>query len=138
MPLLDWNGQLKLGHAQIDADHKKMVELLNRMHDAAATDKGSKICSRILSDLIAYSRSHFALEEQLMAIERYPQREQHKAEHEALIREVVELRVRLDRGTAAPDAALFEGLKHWVTEHIQGSDRALVSALKATDIAHAT
>lgn len=138
MPLLDWNGHLKLGHAQIDADHKKMVELLNRMHDAAATDKGPKVCSLILSDLIAYSRSHFALEEQLMALGRYPRREQHKAEHEALIREVVQLRVRLDRGATAPDRALFEHLKNWVTDHIQGSDREFVAALKVSALAHAS
>lgn len=131
MPLLNWNGQLKLGHAQIDADHKKMVELLNRMHDAAATDKGPKVCSLILSDLIAYSRSHFALEEQLMVLERYPQREQHQAEHEALIRDVVELRVQLDRGTTVPGPALFEHLKDWVASHITGADRELVAALKA-------
>lgn len=131
MPLLDWNSQLKLGHAQIDADHKKMVELLNRLHDAALTGMGPKVCSRILSDLIAYSRSHFALEEQLMTLGRYGRRDDHKAEHEELIRAAVEIRVMLDRGELDPDRALFERLKDWVSDHVRGADRELVAALRA-------
>lgn len=131
MSLLDWNCQLKLGHAQIDSDHKKMVELLNRFHDASRTEHSHRICSLILSDLIAYTKAHFALEEQLMAISQYEQLAVHKAEHAALLKDIVELKTRLDRETAELDQELFDFLRHWVSSHIQGADRTLVAALQA-------
>ncbi len=137
MSLLDWNGHLKLGHAQIDSDHKKMVELLNRFHDASHTEHSTVVCSLILSDLIAYTKAHFALEEQLMTISQYGQLAAHKTEHNALMQQIVELKTRLDRGTAELDSELFEFLRDWVCKHILESDRALVSALQAEALAQA-
>ncbi len=138
MPLLEWNDSLKLGHTQIDSDHKKMVDLLNRLYEATITDRGSRVCSSILSDLIAYTKSHFALEEQLMVIRRYDMLDEHRAEHSALMKDVVALQSRLDRDISRLDCAQFEFLKAWVSNHILDSDRALVAALVSHVIAPAS
>ncbi len=138
MSLLDWNSRITLGHPQIDSDHKKMVELLNRFHDASHSEHSLKVCALILSDLIAYTQAHFALEEQLMGISHFEQMAEHQAEHRALMKEIVELKTRLDRGSASLDQDLFEFLRNWVASHILGSDRALVSVLLADSLASAT
>ncbi len=132
MSLLEWNDSLKVGHARIDADHHKLVDLLNRLYEAMNAGKGATVCTPILAELISYTQSHFAMEEALMKAARYPKLAEHKAQHTALINDVLGFKSRLESGSPALTVPLFKFLKEWLSKHILGSDRELASALKLT------
>jgi hemerythrin-like metal-binding protein len=131
MPLLPWNAKLEVGHSQIDSDHKKLVELLNRLHDAMQAGQARDVCGRILDELIQYTRVHFATEERLMAQHGYAQAATHKAQHASLVQEVVQFKSRFDAGSIALSVSLFKFLKDWLSNHILQSDKTLVAALNA-------
>lgn len=121
--LLTWSDDLSVGIQEIDEQHKELVVLLNRLHDAVAAHHGATVCSEILNELAEYTRVLFIAEESLMRILHYPEFEQHKAEHEALVAQVVALQQKLASGQATITFELLHFLKLWLTKHIAGSDR---------------
>ncbi|MDD5585979.1 MAG: hypothetical protein PHY92_03355 [Alphaproteobacteria bacterium] len=34
MPFMEWSDTLSVNNATIDSDHKRLIELVNRLHDA--------------------------------------------------------------------------------------------------------
>lgn len=129
MALMEWNNSLMVGHSKIDTDHKKLVDLLNRLYDAMQSGKGANVCGQILADLITYTKQHFAMEEQLMSGSGYEKLGEHKAQHAKLVDDVLAFKARLDTGATTLSVSLFRFLKDWLSNHILGSDRELVAAL---------
>lgn len=121
--LFAWSDDLSVGIQEIDEQHKGLVALLNRLHEAVVSHHGSEACSEILNQLAEYTRVHFIVEESLMRILHYPEFEQHKGEHEALVAQVVALQQKLAAGQATITFELLHFLKVWLTKHIAGSDR---------------
>lgn len=73
-----WSDELSVGIEEIDEQHKVLVNLINRMHNAIAEKHGSEVVSGILAELVDYTKIHFAVEESLLRILGYPGYEEHK------------------------------------------------------------
>ena len=58
-----------------------------------------------------------------MRILGYPEYEEHKKQHEELIRSVLDLAKKVDSGKAGVSFALMHFLKNWLTNHIMESDK---------------
>jgi len=128
MDWIAWDETLDTGHAGLDAEHRELARLFNRLRDA--TDgEGKAACARLLDDIIEHSRTHFELEQQLMAQQRYPMAEQHTAEHEMLLRQAFEYRANFDLDTAAARSTLKNFPEVWLAYHILFSDKALAAFL---------
>lgn len=124
MALIDWSPKMSVGIASIDADHRKLVVLVNDLYEAMSVGEGSKVLDRVLDELIQYTRTHFVREEGLFRTHGYEHEAEHKAEHDKLLRTVDDLRRRVDAGERVSPVATGSFLKQWLTEHIQGSDMA--------------
>ncbi|MBI5921514.1 MAG: hemerythrin family protein [Betaproteobacteria bacterium] len=129
MSMMEWNDNLVLGHSRIDADHKRLVGLINQLSDAMAGGKGKNVCGHVLDELIAYTRTHFAMEEQLMATHRYARALDHKTEHAKLVEEVLDFKSKYDAGTVTLSVSLLRFLVEWLTHHILESDKDLAQAI---------
>jgi hemerythrin len=121
--LVEWSDNLSVGIAEIDDQHKKLVEMLNKMHDAILDHRGSAAARPILNEMAEYTRVHFATEESLMRATAYPHYEAHKQQHEDLIAQVQDLQAKLDAGSHAISFELLHFLKGWLTNHIVESDK---------------
>lgn len=130
--MLEWNDKLMLGHSQIDRDHQRLVALINQLSDAMTGGKGKEVCGKVLDELIQYTRTHFAMEEQLMAAHRYAGAFEHKAEHAKLVNQVLEFKSKFDDGTATLSVALLRFLVDWLTHHILVSDKDLARTISDT------
>lgn len=58
---------------------------------------------KVLNELIDYTKTHFADEEQLMEEHGYPDYEKHKETHAELIEKLLELRAKFDEGREGID-----------------------------------
>jgi hemerythrin len=58
-----------------------------------------------------------------MRIVDYPGYEEHKKQHEELIKEIVELQGKIARGEGSISFKLLHFLKMWLTQHILDSDK---------------
>lgn len=123
MALVIWNEKLSVGVRSIDDQHKKLVTLINQLHDAMMSGRGKEAVGPVLKGLIDYTKSHFKYEEDLFARTGYGDAAAHKKEHDDLVRRVVELqRVYDEKGPAVLTIQVMNFLKEWLTAHIQGSD----------------
>lgn len=120
---VEWsNDALSVGIEEIDEQHKVLVELINRMHDAIHKRHGSDVVKGILAELADYTRIHFTVEESLMRILNYPGYEEHKEIHEELLNHVIELKEKVESGKTAIGFELMHFLKNWLTKHIMEED----------------
>jgi hemerythrin len=119
---VEWSDALSVGIEEIDEQHKVLVDLVNKMHEAIHQRHGSEVVNSILSDLADYTRIHFAVEESLMRILNYPGYEAHKEIHEELLHAVVDLQEKVATGKKSIGFELMHFLKTWLTKHIMDED----------------
>jgi hemerythrin len=134
--LIEWSDELSVGIQEIDEQHKVLVGLVNEMDEAIRQHHGSEVTAEILQRLAEYTKIHFAVEESLFRIFDYPGYEEHKKQHDELIREVLELQNKVNSGKKSVSFQLLHFLKMWLTQHILDSDKEygpylLKSGLKA-------
>ncbi|WP_051304618.1 bacteriohemerythrin [Chitinilyticum litopenaei] len=120
--LIEWSDELSVGIQEIDEQHKVLVGLLNELHDAIRHRHGSAASAAILNRLADYTRTHFTVEESLMRILGYPDYEEHKGHHEALIAQMQSLQQRLAAGETVT-FELLHFLRNWLTNHILEGDK---------------
>lgn len=123
MALMEWNPALSVNVKQFDDQHKKLVNMVNDLHDAMKIGKGNEVLGKILAGLITYTASHFADEERLMGTHAYPAIYAHKAEHEKLVKQVLELQQKFKAGQPILTSNVMTFLKDWLVKHIQGEDK---------------
>jgi hemerythrin len=120
---IEWSDTLSVGIEEIDSQHQVLVELVNEMHDAIHQRRGSEVVRHVLGRLAEYTKIHFAVEESLMRILGYPGYEEHKVQHEELVRSMLDLQRKVATGKTAIGFELMHFLKIWLTKHIMESDQ---------------
>ena len=130
-PFMAWSDTWKVGNETIDAQHKNLVSLVNQLHEAMKSGQGSRALGDILAKLVTYTKTHFATEEQLMQIHKYPDFAKHKVEHEKLTAKVVEFQQAFVDGTAALTIDVLDFLSKWLQGHILGTDMKYVPFLRS-------
>lgn len=75
------------------------------------------------NDLLLYTKTHFAAEEQAMIAHGYPGYEDHKARHEKMTRKVRDLHEQFRQGVLSSPIQITNFLKDWLTRHIMETDR---------------
>jgi hemerythrin len=129
--MVDWTADLSVGVANLDADHKKLVELLNRVFVAAYAGVEEEVLEGVLAEVAAYTKEHFAREEAHLAQRFYPDLPAHKAEHDRLTAELAKISKRaLDEREQGLSAEVSEFLRRWLVDHILDRDRAYAEFLK--------
>ena len=122
MALIAWNDSYSVKVKQFDDQHKKLVEMLNELHDAMKVGKGKEVLGKVLDRLIQYTATHFAEEEKIMKLHNYNDYERHKIEHNKLVAQVLDVQKQFNSGNATLTTAVLSFLKDWLQKHIQGED----------------
>jgi|WetSurMetagenome_2_1015567.scaffolds.fasta_scaffold1481035_1 hemerythrin len=122
MPLINWTDNMSVGVARIDKEHQKLIEIINLLHSEMSAGKSNQVMGKILDQLIAYTKSHFATEETLFRTYSYPQAAEHKQEHDNLTRKVLDLQAELKAGKTFLGAPTLDFLREWLTQHILKQD----------------
>ena len=133
MAFFKWSDDLSVGVMAADTDHKKLIEMLNRLYEGMKSGQGKDVVGRVLDDLVRYTRFHFAREEEFFARSKYPATE-HIRQHRELMKQAEELQARCNSGETAISIEALDFLRDWLTVHIQGSDRRYREHLNAAGI----
>jgi hemerythrin len=135
MALVAWNDKLSVGVRSIDDQHKKLVTLLNQLHEGMIAGRGKEVVGPVLTGLIDYTATHFKYEEDLFARTGYADSAAHKKEHADLVQRVLEIqRTYNDKGPSVLTIQVMNFLKDWLTAHILGSDQKYAPHFKAKGI----
>ncbi len=123
-PLLEWNGALATGMPDVDTQHRKLIELANRLNESMQRGDGRGAIGAVLDELIQYTAFHFEFEEKMMKEARYPGFAAHQGEHKKLVADVLAHKAKFDRGEAL-SAELLSFIRDWLVNHILKTDKAL-------------
>ena len=135
MSLMTWTNEMSVGVEALDADHKKLIGLMNNLHDGMRAGKGRDVVGATLDGLIAYTAEHFAREEKLFAQTGYPAAAAHKAHHDDLVKQALAVQQKYKSGaTATLSLEVLNFLKGWLVDHIQGADKKYGSHLNSKGI----
>lgn len=129
MSILNWDKSLEIGHEKIDEQHKKLVEIINRLHTAQLNGTGPQEIKLTLMELYKYTLYHFSEEESLMGGIEPSIRRAHKLEHEDFVSKLDVLAERVKVGDVSIGTETFTWLVGWHLDHISKPDRELVAAL---------
>ncbi len=133
MTYIQWTTDLSVGVEAADDDHKRLIDLINQLHEGMNHEQGKEIVGKVLDELESYTRYHFAREEELFERTGYPAAD-HKREHRELVEQVVTLQSRYKSGETALAIETLDILKEWLTVHIQGTDKKYHDHLNANGI----
>ncbi len=122
--LINWSEELSVGIESIDNQHKKLVNMINALNEALVEGKARDVLVKIFNGLVVYTDKHFKYEEALFAQHGYQDAAEHKAQHDALVKQVLELKSKLDDGNFMIGVEVMAFLKEWLTEHIMKTDKA--------------
>jgi hemerythrin-like metal-binding protein len=123
MAFLNWTPDLSVGIDRIDQQHKKIVALLNELYEAMQAGQGREALGKVLNDLLLYTKTHFAAEEQAMAAHGYPDYEEHRRRHEKMALKVKELHAQFRDGSLTSPIQITNFLKDWLAKHIRETDK---------------
>lgn len=123
-----WDERYQIGSEQVDAQHRRLFELLAMLVDAEQGRCDHSIVDHAVNGLYGYIRFHFADEEQLMDELRYPDRERHRRLHDQFILNYDDL---VSRYQSAPDflQRLIAFVQSWLINHIMTEDARIHSGV---------
>lgn len=124
--MMEWSLSLSCNHMEIDKQHKKLIEIINKI-STALVDKSvefEKIID-IVTDLDNYIVEHFSYEEQLMKEYDFPESEGHLFEHNLLRIKMNDLNIFDVRNHEEFYSDLLIYVMEWLTNHIQKIDKNL-------------
>ena len=127
MSLFVWSSDYSVNHAHIDNQHKELFRLADDLHGAMMRGAAKTVINDTLRKLVDYTRSHFREEEGMMLKSGYPQYASHKAEHDSLTAQVLDLQRDQDAGRVAVTGDTMRFLRAWLERHIMITDRKLSS-----------
>ena len=125
MSLMTWSDALSVNNEEIDSQHKKLLNLVNALHDHMAAGDANEVIGKVLDRMIEYTAFHFQTEEKLMEQYNYPGAGLHKIEHKKLVEKALDLQKRFKAGQLTITIEVMNFLRDWLKHHIAESDKLL-------------
>lgn len=125
MAYMKWTSDLDTGVAVIDNQHRRIVDYINQLHHAIENHSREQV-GEVLDQLIEYTMSHFAFEEDLQEEAGYPFVRAHKKVHDLFTKKMVDYQSRFDLGEDI-SRQLMTTLRTWLINHIKRDDSDYVS-----------
>jgi len=130
MPLIEWTQKLSVNFEEIDNQHKKLIQLINKLHDAMKKGKGSSILDDVLKEMTDYAKYHFGTEEKFMEQFKFPELKEHKEQHHDFINKVGEFTEEMKDSKIGMSLKVMHFLADWLKTHIINEDHKYVPYLK--------
>ncbi len=121
---IEWHDALSVGAPELDAHHRHLAGLINRLADLAGDAARAEGAHGVLTELAHYATYHFEQEEALMRALGFPGLDEHRAEHEQYCEVIAEASYGATLGIIAV-GDLLGYLTRWWSTHIRNEDMKL-------------
>lgn len=120
--LINWAQTMSVKNAEMDADHQRLVSLINELYEAMWQDQADTLIQKCLDSLKGYVRYHFQAEEKLMAECSFPGLKAHQALHGKFIEDLAAMEARWQDGDSEVSEQMMDMLQGWLVDHIMRID----------------
>ncbi len=128
MAQLKWTPDLSVGISEIDRQHRRIVDYINRLDEIGRHGERSQILG-VIEELTEYTHSHFQFEEDLLEQSGYELVNGHRRIHQMFIKRVEGFRMKF-RGGEDIAMELQEMLVNWLRTHIRNEDGAYAERVR--------
>lgn len=131
MALITWSEKYSVEIASIDAQHQRLIDLINQLNILMKEGKGSAVVSEVLAELVDYTKEHLANEEHQLVVTGYPDYAQHKKLHDEFIKKINEFQATYNTGKSLMLVITISNfLWDWLSQHILVVDKKYSEHLK--------
>lgn len=123
MDFITWQEKYSVKIPSIDAQHKKLVAIINELYSSMKAGKTKDQLGKTLDDLVAYTKGHFSYEEALLEKVGYPDLVEHKKQHVAFVEKITATCQQYESGKLFMSIDICNFLQNWLIHHIQGTDQ---------------
>ncbi len=117
--LITWSDALySVKIKEMDNHHKKIVEFINKLHDAMMNGNGKNVLLPILNELVSYTKYHFEAEEKMMKQYDYNHLAIQEKEHKMFVEKISELTDKYNSGSKEMSIETLKFLKNCLYDHI--------------------
>ena len=134
MALVTWDQTYSVKVSSCDAEHQKLFDLINKLHDAMKAGQGRTVLTDIVRELEKYTQTHFLAEEALLQKTNYPRLNEQRLQHQKFVAEVRKFRDNLQKGVGGDSIAVLTFLKDWLSKHIKQTDMMYAQHLNSAGI----
>lgn len=120
--LINWNQSYSVGNLEMDKQHKKLIDIINKLFKSFKEGNAQNIFDDILNEMIEYANFHLNSEEKLLFKYDYPEKEKHEQLHQSFRNKIGELKQMMKNGSQDAHYKLIEYLKKWWSNHILVED----------------
>jgi hemerythrin len=123
MAFITWDQKYSVSISGIDDQHKKLIGMINDLHDAMKTGRAKDIMDKLIQSLSDYTSTHFSLEEMMMEQNKYPQLNEHRKEHQYFVNQVRQFQSNFNNGSSMVSIEILNFLRDWLLKHILVTDK---------------
>ncbi len=126
---VEWTNDNKIGHADIDEQHRQLFDHVNRFAETIKRDRDFTLAGPVMDFLDEYVRTHFKDEEEIMEKQGYPFLDVQKDQHERFTEYFAALKREIQESDGSDRYFLLFKIQvlivDWLVHHTCGSDRHL-------------
>lgn len=128
MTHINWNERFDTGIAILDFQHRKLIAMINQLHDSSLLDPTS-VAKDNFKGMREYAAEHFSFEEELMQAADYPYIHAHSQLHQRFLERIDAMLSRQQEG-GKMTRQLTDFLAEWLTHHIGYEDQDYVNDVR--------
>ncbi|MDM5139629.1 diguanylate cyclase [Aeromonas bestiarum] len=126
-----WQNSHECGHPRIDAEHRQLFVLTNRLLERMKDNsEHPALYLESLEGLFEMARHHFAFEEQMLAELEYAELASHQQDHQRLLHRASQLMTAARAGALGNDELLNFIIQELVVGHMSQADRRYFPLMK--------
>lgn len=136
MPRIEWNESFSVNNSEIDNQHKKWIEIFNKMHEGLVAKEGTNYQSIAVETLQAmheYALQHFTFEEEYMRKMNFPDLIGHRRIHKDFDTLIFSYNRDIRNGTLVLNTHILKLIENWLRDHILVEDKKYAKYLAAQD-----
>ncbi len=124
--MIEWDDKYSVNVSLIDEEHKKFIDIINKVLVAKEHRNNRKEILGILIKIYEYAQKHFKTEETYMEKFGYSDYLFHKEEHQEFSLTILSYRIKLMNSNYQIANDIFIFLQRWLVNHIQGTDKKYI------------
>ena len=120
-----WKPEYSVGVKEIDAQHQRLVELINQTYDSVYKNSSKDETLKIVQAVLDHGILHFKTEEKYFDKFHYPLAEEHKKEHVKLLANASSFKTKINDSVDYKKETMnfLDFLEDWLVDHMMVQDK---------------